>query len=93
MDAGRLKVGTICHSLWLFCADPELLKNREVTCAHNIICDVQNAGGTIIFDGDRTKSIHIDGNLITAKHPHVVTEFMEVFLKAINEQKLLLAIK
>lgn len=91
MDTGKLKIGTICHSLWLLCADPELLKNREVTCAHNILCDVQNAGGIIIFDGDGTKNLHIDGNLITAKHPNVVAEFMEVFLKAINEQRLQVA--
>ncbi|MBC1223964.1 DJ-1/PfpI family protein [Nostoc sp. UCD121] len=91
MDAGKLNIGTICHSLWLLCADPELLKNREVTCAHNILCDVQNAGGIIIFDGDGTKNLHIDGNLITAKHPNVVAEFMEVFLKAINEQRLQVA--
>src|SRR5919198_5018529 len=31
-----LKVGTICHGLWLFCADRELLRKRKVTCAHNI---------------------------------------------------------
>jgi protease I len=93
MDAGKLNIGTICHSLWLFCADPELLSNRKVTCAHNIICDVQNAGGIIIFDGNTTKDLQIDGNFITAKHPNVVTEFMEVFLKAINEQRLQLAIK
>ncbi|BAZ70790.1 ThiJ/PfpI domain-containing protein (plasmid) [Fischerella sp. NIES-4106] len=88
MDAGKLKIGAICHSLWLFCADPELLKNREVTCAHNIICDIQNAGGIIIFDGNGTKNLHIHGNLITAKHPNVVAEFMDIFLKAINEQLL-----
>ncbi|GAX38297.1 DJ-1/PfpI family protein [Nodularia sp. NIES-3585] len=88
MDNGRLKIGTICHSLWLFCADPELLKNRKVTCAHNIICDVQNAGGIIIFDGKQTKDIHIDGNLITAKHPDVVPKFMDMFVKAIKEQEL-----
>lgn len=91
MDAGQLKIGTICHSLWLFCADPEILRNREVTCAHNIICDVKNAGGIIVFDGEGTKNLHIDGNLITAKHPNVVEEFMEVFLKAISEQKLQVA--
>lgn len=86
MDAGRLKIGTICHSLWLFCAAPELLKNRQVTCAHNLIYDVQNAGGIVVFDDHGTKDLHIDNNLITAKHPHVVDEFMKVFLEAINQQ-------
>ena len=88
MDADRLMIGTICHSLWLFCAAPELLKNRQVTCAHNLIYDVQNAGGTVVFDGDGTKKVHIDGNLITGKHPNVVDEFMSVFLEAINKQEL-----
>ena len=87
MDAGQLKIGTVCHSLWLFCAAPELLKNRQVTCAHNILYDVQNAGATIVFEGDGTKKVHVDGNLITGKHPDVVDEFMKVFLDAINEQE------
>jgi putative intracellular protease/amidase len=88
MDAGRLNIGTICHSLWLFCAAPELLKNRKVTCAHNLIYDVQNAGGIVVFDGDGTKRVHIDSNLITAKHPEVVNEFMSVFLEEINKRAL-----
>ena len=88
MDADRLTIGTICHSLWLFCAAPELLKNRRVTCAHNLIADVQNAGGVVVFDGDSTKRVHIDSNLITAKHPDVVNEFLSVFLEAINKQAL-----
>jgi putative intracellular protease/amidase len=88
MDANRLKIGTICHSLWLFCAAPELLKNRKVTCAHNLIYDVQNAGGIVMFDGEGTKTLHIDSNLITGKHPDAVDEFMSVFLEAINKQEL-----
>ena len=43
MDNNQLAIGTICHSLWLFCAETNLLKGREVTCAHNIVCDVANA--------------------------------------------------
>ncbi len=88
MDAGRLKIGTICHSLWLFCAAPELLKGRKVTCAHNLIYDVQNAGGIVMFEGDGTKNVQIDGNLITAKHPNVTYEFMNVVAEEIEKQKL-----
>jgi putative intracellular protease/amidase len=75
-----LKVGTICHSLWLFCADPSLLEGRRVTCAHNIICDVENAGGDVVYEGDETAEIVIDGNLVSARHPGVVEKFMETFL-------------
>ena len=81
----NLKLGTICHSLWLFCADSDLLKDRQVTCAHNIICDVENAGAEIIYDGDVTADLVIDGNLITGKHPGVVDLFMETFVKEIEK--------
>ena len=44
-----VKVGTICHSLWLMCADRSLLEGKKVTCAHNILCDVENAGGLVQY--------------------------------------------
>lgn len=85
MKAEGLKIGTICHSLWLFCADPDLIKDRKVTCAHNIICDVENAGGEVIYDGDMTADLVIDGNLITGKHPGVVDQFMKTFVEEIEK--------
>ncbi len=84
MNTPGLKIGTICHSLWLFTAAPDLLRGREVTCAHNILYDVQNAGGTVMFDGQKTKDIHVDGNLISARHPDVVDHFMQVFVDEIE---------
>ncbi|WP_446405302.1 DJ-1/PfpI family protein [Coleofasciculus sp. C1-SOL-03] len=87
MDAGDLRIGTICHSMWLFCADPNLLKGRKVTCAHNIICDVENAGGTIVYEGGETAATYIDGNLISGRHPGVVEEFMQVFLEEIEKKQ------
>jgi len=80
----RAKVGTICHSLWLLCADPSLLKGRKVTCAHNIVCDVENAGGEVVFEGEGTADLVIDGNLISAKHPAVTQQFMEAFIREIE---------
>lgn len=87
MKTKDLKIGTICHSLWLFCADPDLIKDRKVTCAHNIICDVENAGGEVIYDGDMTADLVIDGNLITGKHPGVVDQFMKTFVEEIEKQE------
>jgi protease I len=81
----NIKLGAICHSLWLFCADPDLIQNRQVTCAHNIICDVENAGAEVIYDGDATKELVIDGNLITGKHPGMVDLFMEVFVQEMEK--------
>ena len=83
MDAGSLAIGTICHSLWLFCADPSLIKGREVTCAHNIVCDVSNAGGKIMTVEDKTVDLHEHGLLITGKHPGCVDVFVNRFKDAV----------
>jgi putative intracellular protease/amidase len=87
MDAGRLHIGAICHGLWLFCAAPELLKGRKVTCAHNILCDVVNAGGIPIFEGGQVKDTCVDGNLITGRHPGVIEEFLSTFLREIDKRR------
>ena len=84
MDAGQIAIGTICHSLWLFCADPELIKGRHVTCAHNIVCDVENAGGQLVIANGETVDVHADGLLITGRHPGSVEAFDDLFLKAIQ---------
>jgi protease I len=86
MQTENLKVGTICHGLWLFCADRELLSARRVTCAHNIVCDVENAGAEVIYGGDGTVDLVVDGDLITGKHPAVVDEFMAAFVDAIEKK-------
>jgi len=87
MKTKGLKVGTICHSLWLFCADPDLIRGRRVTCAHNIICDVENAGGEVVYEGDQTVDAVIDGDLISMKHPGVVDKFVETFVNEIEAVK------
>ncbi|MET8583017.1 DJ-1/PfpI family protein [Streptomyces collinus] len=79
-----LKVGTICHSLWLLCADRALLAGRRVTCAHNIVCDVENAGAEIVYADGGTADLVVDGDLITAKHPQVTREFMTAFVREIE---------
>jgi putative intracellular protease/amidase len=84
MDAGQIAIGTICHSLWLFCADPELIKGRHVTCAHNIACDVENAGGELVIANGETVDVHADGLLITGRHPGSVEAFDDLFLKTIQ---------
>jgi putative intracellular protease/amidase len=85
LNTEGLKIGTICHSLWLFCADPDLLKNRKVTCAHNIVCDVENAGGEVVYEEEVTADLVIDDNLISAKHPGVTEKFMEAFIQEIEK--------
>jgi putative intracellular protease/amidase len=88
MDGGRLKIGAICHGLWLFCAAPELLRGRRITCAHNILCDVENAGGVPVFDGSHLANTCVDGSLITGRHPGVLEEFLEVFVRELDRTDL-----
>jgi putative intracellular protease/amidase/ketosteroid isomerase-like protein len=86
MATDTVRIGTICHSLWLLCADPAQLRGRRVTCAHNIVCDVENAGATVVYDGDATASVVVDGNLVTAKHPEVTEAFMARFVREIERE-------
>jgi protease I len=58
-----------------------------MTCAHNIICDVENAGGEVVYDGDQTAEMVIDGDVISGKHPGMVDKFMEVFVQEIETEK------
>jgi protease I len=84
LAAGTIPVGTICHSMWLFCADRSLLAGRRVTCAHNIICDVENAGGEVVYAGGQTADIVVDRNVISARHPGVVDQFLATFHEEIT---------
>jgi putative intracellular protease/amidase len=84
LGIGGVKVGTICHSLWLFCADADLLRGRQVTCAHNIVCDVENAGGQVVYADGGTAELVVDGDLVSAKHPAVTDRFMARFVQEIE---------
>src|SRR5262245_21756542 len=85
MASPHLRVGTICHGLWLWCADPDLIRGRRVTCAHNIVCDVEHAGAEVVYVGDGTAEVVVDGNLITAKHPGVNERFMQTFVEEMEK--------
>lgn len=85
MASPGLKAGTICHGLWLWCADRELLQGRKVTCSHNIVCDVENAGAEVVYSGDGTADVVVDGDFVTAKHPGVNQQFMETFVAEIEK--------
>src|SRR3712207_7285598 len=70
-----------CHSLWLFCADRDLIEGRQVTCAHNIICDVENAGAEVIYDGDMTADLVIDRKSTRLNSSHANISYAVFCLK------------
>ncbi|WP_435106073.1 DJ-1/PfpI family protein [Arhodomonas sp. AD133] len=85
VETDRIKVGTICHSLWLFTAAPDLLAGKKVTAAHNILSDVRNAGGLVQIEDNQAVDTFVDGNLVSGKHPDVVDEFMQVYLSELEK--------
>lgn len=86
MQEPHVKTGVICHGLWLLCA-ADVLENRQVTCAHNIIVDVENAGAEVIYENDLAADIVIDENLITGRHPDLVNKFMETLVREIENKQ------
>lgn len=86
MQEPTVKVCAICHGLWLLCVT-DLLRGRKVTCAHNLIADVENAGADLIYDeaNEETATVIIDGNLITGRHPGVVDVFVETIVKELEK--------
>lgn len=86
MQDPNVKIGVICHGLWLLCA-ADVLVNRRVTCAHNILVDVENAGAEIIYENDLAVDIVIDENLVTGRHPDLVHKFMETLVREIENKQ------
>jgi len=86
MQEPNVKIGVICHGLWLLCA-ADVLENRRVTCAHNILVDVENAGAEIIYENDLAADIVIDENLVTGRHPDLVNKFMETLVREIENKQ------
>ena len=85
----KLTAATICHSLWAFVCAPKVIGGMKVTCAHNIIDDVKNAGGLVQYnpDGVGTVNTFVDDWLLTGKHPGVIDEFLDVLFAYLNRKK------
>lgn len=85
-SAAGTTIGALCHGLWLFCAAPELLRGKRVTCGHNIICDVENAGGDVQYEGDRTANLVVDGNLLTGRSPEILDSYLDSFVRQMRSR-------
>ena len=60
---------------------PYALAGRTVTCGHNIIYDVLNTGAKLAYDPVHRQlaGVHVDGNLVSGRHPFAVQEFIEAY--------------
>ena len=80
-------VGVHCHSLWLLCAAPDLLKGRKVTSNHNVVWDVVNAGADVQFtdDGSRTLDYFVDGKFVTGRERATTGAFCEAVFTLLEQ--------
>ena len=78
-------VATLCHGVWLLTACPSLLKGRRLTCASNVLRDVENAGGEVVFESGQLAPLVIDSDLVTASHPDHLDAFLHAVLDCLRK--------
>ena len=85
--AAKKTTATICHSLWAFVCAPEVIKRKKVTCAHNIIDDVRNAGAVVMYepDGTDTAKVCVDDWLISGRDRGFTKEVVDCLLRKLNK--------
>lgn len=88
LASAKKTTATICHSLWAFVCAPEVITQMKVTCAHNIVDDVVNAGGTIVYGGadGGTIEAHVDDWLVSGKHPGNMEQTVDLLISKLNRE-------
>jgi len=82
-DPGTI-VGTLCHGVWLLTACRSLLQGRRLTCASNVLRDVEHAGGQVVFELGQLAPVVIDADLVTASHPDHLDAFLQAVLACLT---------
>ena len=77
-------VATLCHGVWLLTACHSLLQGRRLTCASNVLRDVENAGGEVVFESGQLAPVVIDADLVTASHPDHLDSFLKAVLSCLK---------
>ncbi len=78
-EKGKL-IGAICHAGWVL-ASAKILKERRLTSFFAIRDDLEHAGATWTDE-----AVVVDGNLITARNPFDLPEFMKAILHWLKEK-------
>ena len=72
--------GVICHGMWLLSPIPDVVRDRQVTCHHNLVSDVRNMGARYV-----DQDVVVAGDLVTgrsAEHCHLFARTMVNLLAA-----------
>ncbi len=86
--AAKKTATTICHSLWAFVCAREVIEGMKVTCAHNIVDDVENAGATVVYGGadGGTIEVYEDDWLVSGKHPGYMDQTVNLLINKLNRE-------
>lgn len=86
--AAKKTTATICHSLWAFVCAPEVISKMKVTCAHNIVDDVTNAGGTVMYNpnGVDTLVVYEDDWLVSGKSGKHTEQTVDCLIRKLNKE-------
>ena len=79
---------TICHSLMAFNCAPEVMKTLKVTCSHNILDDVLNAGATVMYqpDGLGTRNVFEYEWMVSGKTSANMEETVDCLIRKLNRE-------
>lgn len=75
-------VAIICHGVQVLIS-AGVVKNRKIACWYGVKDDLIAAGGEFV-DG-----VAVDGNLVSARHPGDLAEWMKKFIVLLKDKKLL----
>jgi putative intracellular protease/amidase/mannose/cellobiose epimerase-like protein (N-acyl-D-glucosamine 2-epimerase family) len=79
---------TICHSLMAFNCAPEVMKTLKVTCSHNVIDDVVNAGGTVMYQdgGVGTLDVFEYEWMVSGKTSSEMEQTVDCLIRKLNKE-------
>lgn len=77
-----VRVGIICHGMWLLATVPELVRGRKLVAHNNLVGDVRNMGAEYVDE-----DVVIDGDLITGRSVHHCHLFAHTIVRLLAEQQ------
>jgi protease I len=75
--------GALCHGLWILTANPQLLKDRTVTCHAVVMADVLNCGANVVIN----PLVVTDDDLVTGFSKHEVLPFIKAIAERVVAKK------
>ena len=78
INAAGKPIGQICHAGWVLIS-ADILRGKTVTSTPGIMDDMRNAGATWV-----DQASVVDGNIISARRPPDLPEYMKDYIKVLN---------